>query len=492
MVPFAHSQPAVPDGAATASFLAACPHPAHSVHFYADADALFENVARFLGAGLDAGDRIIVIATAAHKDSITARLDERTLARALAARHVVFLDAHETLDEIMSGNDVDADRFHEVLERALAGLRADAPGARVRAFGEMVDVLWQAGSSNAALRLEELWAEACRKHGFALLCAYAMGHFYAEPNAALFVRVCDHHSHVVASDQRADVAGLHAADTAEQRIRSLEAELEHRKGLEVALRQALRDRSRVEAELRESIRREREARAKAEENDAFKEQFLAVLGHDLRNPLNTILTTTRLMVMRGELPPESTKRLDRVIASGVRMQRMIEQILDVTSDRLDDGIRITPDPPQDVAALASGVVKELRTANPGRRVDVAVDGPCIASVDGARIEQVVRNLVGNALAHGDPEKPVRVMIAGRPHAVTLEVHNDGPVIDEAERALLFEPFKRSRKAKGRSDGLGLGLYISRRIVSAHGGSLDVESAPGRGTTFRVTLPRARQ
>lgn len=485
-----HSQPVFP---ATAGLLADPPQQAHSVHFYEKPDTLFEHVARFLGGGLESGDRLIVIATAAHAGNIVGRLDPSAVSAALAAKRLFLFDAHETLGKFIVGDEVDADLFHALLERLIADARDGAPDARVRAYGEMVGVLWHSGRSSAALRLEEMWGDASRRHDFTLLCAYAMGHFYGEANGARFLEVCDRHTHVIGSDDEPDAfSPPREEQTLEERLRAVETELQHRKWLEVALRQALRDRSRVEAELRESVRRERDARTKAEENDAFKEQFLAVLGHDLRNPLNTILTTARLMIMRGELAPESSKRLDRVIASGVRMQRMIEQILDVTSDNLDDGIRVTPEPAQDVSAIATAAVEELRAASPTRKVDVVVDGPCTASIDGPRLGQVLRNLVGNAIAHGDPEKPVRLTIAARPQALTIEVHNFGPPIADEERALLFEPFKRSRKSKGRSDGLGIGLYISRRIVNAHGGSLDVDSTSDRGTTFRVTLPRERQ
>ncbi len=486
---------ATSDGTVTANLLADPPRQAHSVHFYDDPDGLFEKVARFLSSGLTSGDRLLVIATASHRENITARLDPALVSRALTTRHLVVLDAHEVLGTIMVGETVDADSFHALLDRLLAELRRDAPSARVRAYGEMVDVLWHAGRPSAALHLEELWEDAIRQHDLRLLCAYAMAHFVGEENLVALAAVCDRHTHVIHSENEPpaeSVPSIRADVSVEQRIHALETELRHRKGLEAALRQALQERSRVEAELRESIHREREARTKAEQNDAFKEQFIAILGHDLRNPLNTILTTARLMTMRGELPPESTRRLDRVIVSGVRMQRMIEQILDVTSDRLDDGIRVALDPAQDIGVLATTIADEVRGAHPGRKIDVLIDGPCIATVDGPRVEQVLRTLLGNAIAHGDVERPVRVLVSGREDALTIEVHNFGAPIAEDERALLFEPFKRSRKSKGRSEGLGLGLYIAQRIVSAHGGTLEAETSAERGTSFRFTIPRSRR
>lgn len=499
MAPSLHSPLSVPEGTVTAAFLADPPRQAHSVYFYEEPTTLFEIVARFVSGGLGSGDRVLVIVTAAHRDGVLARLDPSLVAQASSTKHLVILDAHETLAKITSGATIDRDLFDTTLDHLVAELCDGAPNTRIRAYGEMVDVLWRSGEADAALGLEDLWREANQRHPFTVLCAYAMGHFYDEADAERGrARVCDRHTHVIrgvrATSSSAPESFPAARDdeSLEERVRSLEAELRHRKGLEAALRHALQDRSRVEVKLRESVRREREARRRAEENDAFKEQFLAILGHDLRNPLSTILTTSRLMVMRDELSPDSARRLGRVIVSGVRMQRMIEQILDVTSDRLDDGIHVAPEPEQDVAALARAVVDELRAANPGRAIEVAVDGSCVASVDGARVEQVLKNLLGNALTHGDAERPARLRVASCQQGLILEIHNFGPPIDDEERGFLFEPFKRSRKSKGRSEGLGLGLYISRRIVTAHGGSLDVDSSADRGTTFRVTLPRARR
>lgn len=477
------------DGSGTVKLLSEAAHLAHAVHFYEEPSILFENVAKFLAAGLDAGDRVIAIATPAHREGITRCLGAASVAHGLASRQLTLLDAHETLSAFMVHDEVDPDRFRAVLEGVLEPLRADAPNARIRTFGEMVDVLWKDGNSNAALRLEELWNEAAREHSFTLLCAYVMGNFYGETNAPGFTEVCARHTHVLSTEMIGSASLPRTREGAlEEHIRSLETELHHRKGLEVALREALRDRSRVEAELRESVARERSARARAEANDRFKEQFLAVLGHDLRNPLNTILTTTRLMVMRAELSQESNRRLDRVISSGVRMQRMIEQILDVTSDRLSDGIPIVREPAQDVAGLAAKVVAEVRLAHPTRHLELLVDGACIAAIDPERIEQVLRTLVANAVAHG-AESPVRVSVAASERTVRIEVHNGGLPIDAAQRALLFDPFKRDRKTKGRSEGLGLGLYIAERIVQAHDGTLELQSSIESGTRFRVALPR---
>jgi signal transduction histidine kinase len=455
----------------------------HAVVFYEDPSTLFESVAAFFKGGLDADERVVAITTAAHRGGITSRLGLATMAHATATGQLVWLDAHETLERFMNGSEVDVDRFRELIGGIVRDLRAKAPGARIRAFGEMVDVLWRAGSSNAALRLEDLWNDVSQQHSFGLLCAYGMGCF----DGASYAQICAKHSHVFPSSTKGD-GHTPAEGALEDRVRTLEVELHHRKGLEIALREALRDRSRVERELRESISREREARSKAEENDHFKEKFLAVLGHDLRNPLNTILTTTRLMLMRAELPEESAKRLERVVSSGVRMQRMIEQILDATCDHLEGCVRIVRDPAEDLTTIVAKVVDAARLAHPARKLQLFTGGVCRTSVDRERIVQVLRTLVGNALTHGTPEQPVRVCVIEHDGTIHIEVQNGGPAIEDDVRMFLFDPLRRSRKTMG-SEGLGLGLYIAQRIVAAHGGELDVESSAEAGTRFRVVLPR---
>jgi signal transduction histidine kinase len=279
----------------------------------------------------------------------------------------------------------------------------------------------------------------------------------------------------------------------QQRARALEGEVRQRKAIESALREVLERRAQVEAELRASLEREQEARLQAQANDAFKEVFMGILGHDLRNPLNTILTTARLMTLRGELLPESQKRIDRVITSGVRMQRMIEQILDMARDRLTSGIAISRTAARDLVPLVGKIVEETRLAHPERRIELRSEGRCFASVDADRFEQVVSNLLGNAATHGDPARPIVVRVARVEGAdseaqVTFSVRNYGTPIDSSFLPLLFDPFRRQRKPEGRSAGLGLGLYISERIVRAHGGTIRVESSEKEGTLFETVIP----
>jgi PAS domain S-box-containing protein len=226
-------------------------------------------------------------------------------------------------------------------------------------------------------------------------------------------------------------------------------------------------------------------------NDDFKETFVGILGHDLRNPLSTILTTARVLEMRKDLPAEMSRKLARVVSSGVRMQRMIEQLLDLTRARLAGGIPLALSPGEvDLAPIVGKIVDEIRAAHPKSIIQLSVQGPCFARIDADRFEQVVSNLVENAVAHGDETKPIQVRLDGRKAAVSMAVQNQGTPIEPAFMPLLFNPFARGAQPRGRSAGLGLGLYISERVVDAHHGKLTVQSSQETGTRFEATLPRA--
>ena len=130
-------------------------------------------------------------------------------------------------------------------------------------------------------------------------------------------------------------------------------------------------------------------------NDTFRETFLGILGHDLRNPLNTILFTSRVLTMRPDTPSEIRRKLERVTSSGVRIQRMIEQLLDLTRARLMDGIPVALSAqPIDLQPLVTKIVDEVRVAHPASTIEVRVEGECSARIDVDRFEQVVSNLVG--------------------------------------------------------------------------------------------------
>jgi PAS domain S-box-containing protein len=220
----------------------------------------------------------------------------------------------------------------------------------------------------------------------------------------------------------------------------------------------------------------------------FQEKFLAILGHDLRNPLAAI--DMGLGILRQRSSDDADLRImDRVHSSSRRMSRMIQQILDLTRSRLAGGIPVNPEP-IDLCRVLNSIVDELRTGYPQAAIELQC-GPLTARADSDRLEQVFSNLIGNAIVHGGKDGIVKIEAGSESRSVYVNVHNDGPPIPEHLRGSLFDPFRRgdTESRSSKTAGLGLGLYISRELIIGHGGNIEFESSPGRGTTFRVTLPK---
>jgi signal transduction histidine kinase len=248
-------------------------------------------------------------------------------------------------------------------------------------------------------------------------------------------------------------------------------------------REVERARAAIAAQLADEERRRRDA----EEQARFAETFVGMLGHDLRNPLNAIVMTTRLL-KRIATAPNEVNAVDRVQSSALRMSNMVGQLLDLTRSRLAGGITVEKGPIE-LGGVVSEAVDELRRAYPGRQIAWA-GGPGVrADADRDRLAQVFSNLIGNALEHGDPARPVTVELALAADQITLKIHNEGTPIADALLPYLFQPFRRTMMRSERSKGLGLGLFITEQIVRAHGGHIEVASTAERGTTFTVVLPR---
>jgi two-component system sensor histidine kinase/response regulator len=219
----------------------------------------------------------------------------------------------------------------------------------------------------------------------------------------------------------------------------------------------------------------------------LNEMFTALLAHDLRNPLSAIVTSAHL-VQRIATEPLAKDTAARIISSGQRMSRLVEDMLDLARVRVGGGIAVRREEGA-LSALIDPVVREHRDASPGRLIKVNTTGVLKGQWDAERIAQVASNLIGNAIKHGDAGGPVVVDLDGTcEDAVLFTVSNDG-VIPEGRKAGLFDPFKDGHQRVGRNEGLGLGLFIVQQIVSAHAGSIEVVTEDDRRTVFRVRLPR---
>jgi signal transduction histidine kinase len=219
----------------------------------------------------------------------------------------------------------------------------------------------------------------------------------------------------------------------------------------------------------------------------FNEMFTAILGHDLRNPLAAITTAAQLALNRKQSEKVS-KPLTRILASSKRMARMIDQLLDYTRLRSGTGVPIEHSS-TDIAQVVGQVIDELDDANPEWTLKLEHEGDTGGYWDADRLSQLFSNLVGNAVRHGTVAEGVLVRIDGSDRsAVSVSIHNGGAIHPDL-LPNVFDPMMGGRERRARSQGLGLGLYISSQIARAHGGCIEVQSSTETGTTFTVSLPR---
>lgn len=220
----------------------------------------------------------------------------------------------------------------------------------------------------------------------------------------------------------------------------------------------------------------------------FREEFIGIVGHDLRDPLSAINLAGHLLLEDG-LPEEQRATLAaRITRTSARMTKMIDELLDFTRGRLGGGMPVSK-APADLAEVARQVIDELSGSRPDANVELDIRGDTTGAWDSDRVGQMLSNLISNALRYRAQDTIVRVSVSGDPSNVTIDIHNDGEPIPQEELGTIFEPFRRASAAHKSSEGLGLGLFIAQSIAHAHGGSVKVRSIAGEGTTFAVCLPR---
>lgn len=223
----------------------------------------------------------------------------------------------------------------------------------------------------------------------------------------------------------------------------------------------------------------------ARRSSSLREQLMGIASHDLKNPLSAVKQASSLLAKSPNLDERERRYVAHIRASAERMTNLIVQLLDLTRVRLGGGLPIVRQKVS-LAELIESVVDELRLASVDRVIEVNA-ARCEALLDPDRFAQVASNLIGNAIKHSPEKSQVKVELHCTGTETVLTVHNQGRPISPQMQALIFEPFVQLGD-KALRDGLGLGLHISREIVKAHGGSIDVVSSADEGTRFTVRLP----
>ncbi|TMA76399.1 MAG: response regulator [Deltaproteobacteria bacterium] len=461
--------------AAADGALLEAPAAEHVVQFYETDQFLAEAVSRFLAQGVVAGEAVVIVATPEHAASILAGLTRKgfDVERARADGQLTVLDARETLGRLMIGDTPDWDLFLETVGGAMTRAIGVSTASRARAYGEMVDLLWRSGRQKQAIALEDLWERLRTRYPFSLLCAYVMGNFYKESHSGDFRHVCDVHDQVRPSEAYLgtgdDNARLRQISVLQQRALALETELLHRKELEEALRCS---------------------REQAEAASRAKDEFLAMLGHELRNPLSPILTALELMKLRGdgqvtreqEVIERQTKHLTRLVDDLLDVSRVTRGVLELRRQRIDL---------RDVLAKAAEIASPmLEIRRHHFEVHAPARGVLLLDADEARLSQVIANLLTNAAKYTPPEGNVSLHARNELGEVVIEVRDDGNGIDSDLLPRVFDLFVQGRQPVDRGDGgLGIGLALVRSLVQLHGGSVSAQSSgSGKGSVFTVRLP----
>lgn len=215
--------------------------------------------------------------------------------------------------------------------------------------------------------------------------------------------------------------------------------------------------------------------------------LLGIVGHDLRTPLTSIMMSAGAVLRDRALPERHRRALERVEAGASRMSRLINDLLDYSRARLGRGLPVQPEPAE-LDAICREALDAVRQANPGRNLVYRHEGDGRGRYDADRVVQALVNLLGNAVRYGTPGTDVTLSWRAEADRKVIAIHNEGDPIPPHLLGQIFEPFKRGDVAGNTWGGVGLGLYIVKQIVGAHGGGVTVRSSAGEGTTFEVTLP----
>jgi signal transduction histidine kinase len=244
----------------------------------------------------------------------------------------------------------------------------------------------------------------------------------------------------------------------------------------------------IASQLAQQLEREHEHMALLDERatSELREQFIAILGHDLRNPLQAVYATSD-MLRRRLTDPDLLELAGRINTAARRMSSLIDDVLDFARGRLGGGIAVELTEVQNISAGLNMIVQELQDAQPGCEIHSSISVDRSVRCDLGRLQQVASNLLANALTHGRPHTPVELIVHADEKHLVLQVWNAGEPIPRESINKIFQPFWRHSVSASRN-GLGLGLHICSQIVRAHGGQISVTSTAADGTLFTARLP----
>lgn len=560
----------------------------HSVQFYGDDAFLLDELSQFIGSALGAGGVGIVVASKEHRDRLAQQLRRRGIDVTLATKQgrYVSLDAAKLLTKFMVNGMPDAARFAEVIGNVVTSTTqaSQSKAAPVAIFGEMVQLLYADGNTEASIWLEQLWNDLAQSHNFDLRCAYSMDQFNQANHEESLSRICAAHSHVIPTESYMlladDEERLRAIALLQQKAQSLETEIQSRKSMQETLErreteladflenavegvqqvgadqvvmwankallnllgygvdeyvghrlsefyadpevfetfwQRLMDKEDIRdyaAELKckdGSVKHVLVQSNGLWEDERFvhtrcfirdmteqklieqrKDDFMALIAHELKTPLTAVKGYSqyalRVMSNLGTADDRVVRMLQTVVAKSDFLNELINDMLSVSRMEHDElPLRIEK---FDLTRLVEEVVDDARLSEPTFEITYNVENdPVVVNADRQRIEQVISNLVNNAIKYSGDSRKIEIAVSTKDNEVVTLVRDYGMGIPADQQEQLFKRFFRANNVNSlHRSGLGLGLYLAHGIIHRHDGRMWLESREGEGSTFYFTIP----
>ncbi len=448
-------------------------HHAHAVQFYTDGAFLVDELSRFIGSALVAGDSAVVIATKAHREGLAQGLQSRGLdiARAIEQGRYIALDAAETLAKFTPHAWPDAALFTEVIGSVLgqAAAAADNRGKNphISVFGEMVALLWDQGNPEGAVRLEQLWNNVARMYPMSLRCAYPMNAFDREEHGDSFLKICAEHSHVIPVESYtalvSDEQRLRSISHLQQRAQALESEMAERRQVEEALR-------RTQAQLESMVEQRTTAlRQLSSRLLSLQDTERRRIARELHDSLGQYLVGLKLNVEMIKQSPDSEELWSEA-----------EQLMQQCMSEVRTLSYLLHPPTMDAAGFASAARWYVEGFGQRSGIKVSLDAPDDLGRLPDAIElalfRVLQEALTNVHRHSGASE-AHVLIREDAGQVVLEIKDNGRGIPEE----LLSHFRAT------GAGMGVGVAGIRERAWELGGSLEVES-DSHGTRVRVSIP----
>ncbi len=428
--------------------------PDHIVQFYESDSFLLPTIQKFLRDG----DTAIVVATKIHRDGLEEALIESGIdldeLRSIGA--YISFDAEEMMAKFIVNGMPDRNSFFEIFGSLIGKIGKGRENVRV--FGEMVSILCEQGNCQGAVELEHLWNQLSRIEPFTLICAYPMHLFETSGKSHAFTEICEAHTHVHPSETYSNLdnekARLKEIAALQQRAVCLEAEIKERKKLEKQ-----------------------------------KDEFIAVASHELKTPVTSVKAYTQILktIFEQKNDKDAAILLSKMNGQINKLTHLITDLLDVT--KIESGKITFNERKFDINILIREVVDEMQKMTSKHTIVAYTRGKASVYGDRERIGQVITNLLSNAIKYSQHATSIVVESSATDNKITVRVTDFGIGIQETAQNKLFNRFYRVEgNGENTYPGLGLGLYISREIISRHNGKIWMESVKGEGSTFYFSLP----